>query len=49
MAPSDRNSRFPAEKLPAMPIALASRSASSRIRRPTAAAAPNTPHTAVGW
>jgi hypothetical protein len=40
---------LPAEKLPAMPIASASSFADSRIRRPTAAAAPKTPHTAVGW
>ena len=48
MAPSARNSWFPDEKLPAMPSACAVVAASRPSTEAAAAAAPKTPHTAVG-
>ena len=48
-APFARNCRLPADWLSAVPSAEAMPSASSPNTRPAAAAAPNTPHVAVGW
>jgi hypothetical protein len=47
-APSARNSWLPDEKLPAMPSACAVVAASRPSTEAAAAAAPKTPHTAVG-